>query len=130
MSTAIYMRSALPNPAGMAAQQEQCEAYAREHGLTVTRLYTDLGPSRQGFDALLGDVSQEGIETLVVYSLDRLGREAGTSTRSLTALNEAGVTLHTVREGVTTADSFMLNVLSQVAAYDDEHGDYDDEFAD
>lgn len=96
MKAVIYARVAQANPTSMAAQRERCEAYAREHELTVSRIYTDIGKSRHSLDVLLGEAAQEDVTALVVNSVDRLGRKADECIRYLTALDEAGVTLHNV----------------------------------
>ncbi|WP_431877985.1 recombinase family protein [Amycolatopsis sacchari] len=127
MSTAIYVRSARPGPMELARQREQCEDYAREHGLIVTRVYADTGHARDGLSALLREAPEQNTTDLIVTHLYRLSREASTYFQTCDALSEAGITLHSISEEAFMANPYLRNLARVLADADQSAENYDDD---
>lgn len=53
MKALIYRRSAVHNEQWLDDQKTNCRQYAREHGLTVSGSYYDIGRTGHGLDAML-----------------------------------------------------------------------------
>src|SRR5262245_55022461 len=63
------------------AQVEAARQYSQQHGLALVKIYLDDGVSgtvpfkkRDGGKRLLDDVKQQQFDTVLVYKIDRLGR--------------------------------------------------------
>jgi DNA invertase Pin-like site-specific DNA recombinase len=108
-------------------QRQQCEDYAHEHGLVVTRVYGNIGHSRESLDALLREAAEQNTTDLIVTHLYRLGREASTYFQTCNALSEAGITLHSISEEATLANPFLRNLARVLAGTEQAIEDYDDE---
>ena len=110
-----------------AAQEEAIEAHVRALGLgddvVVVR---DLGrsgadPDRPGLRRILRE-AREG-DAVVVWALDRLGRDARLLLEILDRFKERGVALYSVREGVLgegAAGQLLYSILSAVAEFERE----------
>ncbi|MHC2184815.1 DNA invertase Pin-like site-specific DNA recombinase [Rathayibacter agropyri] len=87
----------------------------------VTKLFRDEGvsgglASRPGLDAAL-DYMREG-DTLVVFKLDRLGRNTVNVLTLLDALSERGIQFRSLTEGISTEGAMgklMLTIMSAFA---------------
>lgn len=86
----------------------------------VTRVFTDHGVSgtkaaRPQLEAVL-DYSREG-DTLVVWKLDRLGRNTRQVLEIVDQLNERGVGFRSLTEGLTTDGPMGKAMLTIIAAF-------------
>lgn len=94
----------------------------------VTKLFSDEGVSgtidpmqRPGFAQLL-DHAREGDE-IVAWRLDRVGRNAAAVLRLVEHLDERGITLRTISDGISTAGTtgrLVLGILAAVAQMERE----------
>lgn len=101
---------------------------SQRDGLTTAgcaRIFTDqlsgVRDDRPGLGELLGYVRSG--DTVVVVSLDRLGRSLSGVIRTVETLTEAGVLLRSLREGIdySTATGRMLaGIFAALAAYERE----------
>lgn len=87
----------------------------------ITKVFSDEGISgtidpvkRPGFAALL-DHAREGDE-VVAWRLDRVGRNAAAVLRLVEHLDERGITLRTISDGISTAGTTGRLVLAILAA--------------
>ena len=53
MTAVTYRRSATQNPSWLESQEAECRTYAREHGLTITDTFTNIGRTGDGLADLL-----------------------------------------------------------------------------
>ena len=74
MNVAIYTRTAVPNPAARRWQRGRCLQLADQLGLDATHEYHDDGKSRPTLDLLLPEILAGSVSTLIIASIDRLGR--------------------------------------------------------
>lgn len=111
-------------------QQQRLEAYATTQGGHLRQVYSDAGLSgclpsakRPGLAALLSDLERlpRGTTTLVVYRLDRLGRNAREVLNLEYELRRKGVQLASVTEQLdssTPTGKVYLHILSAFAEYE------------
>lgn len=125
MSAAIYVRSAPPGRMELARQREQCQDYAREHGLIVTGVYAETGGSRDGLESLLHDAAEQNTTDLIVTHLYRLGRQASIYTQTCDALSDAGITLRSISEEAFMANPFLHSIARALADAEQANADYD-----
>ena len=96
-------------------QRERIEAYCQYKSFDLVAVIEDAGVSgginkaREGFIALLDRIKQEDVDSIILYSLERLSRDMLTLLALERYLNEHGVELHTVDGQVDTStpDGFM-----------------------
>ncbi|MFV8160931.1 recombinase family protein [Mycobacterium sp. 134] len=104
-----------------ALDQQQYDALT-EAGVDPDDMYVDelsaasTKDPRPGLSALLNNVGAG--DTIVVHSVDRLGRSVAEMLATINDLADRGADLHSVREGIdtrTTAGRMMVGVLVSVA---------------
>lgn len=107
IKSALYVRMSTDDQEASPEQQrESTEAYAAEHGYTITHRYEDLGVSgdrtdkRFGFQRMIADGTAGAFNAILCWDQDRFGRfdmiEAG---RWIYPLRQAGIHLATVTDG-------------------------------
>src|ERR1039458_2154854 len=115
MNVGIYVRVACAQrgSSAVAAQQESLERYCTRHGLTVTRRYCDDGTSgllpldqRSAGRRLLRDARLGRFDQLLVSAPDRLGRDVRVVLKAVTQLQECGVFVRTMADGLSEADAW------------------------
>lgn len=133
----VYMRSAVYCRVSTEEQRERhsintqhdfAEKYTELHGITPVDYYLDDGvsgaiPLEQRPDGarLLKDVEDGKIDTIYIWKLDRLGREARLILNVVNTLEELGCQVKSLTEPFDTSTSagrFMLSTLSGVAGYE------------
>ena len=90
------------------AQKDRLEKYAEFQDMEVVRVYCDAGKSgknitgRPEFTQMLQDVSDEGdhVDYILVFKLSRFGRNAADVLNSLQFIQDYGVNLICVEDGV------------------------------
>lgn len=97
----IYLRSATANQEQTDRQEARCRGYLRERGLSATHSYRDYGHPGPALAELLDAASKGEVTDVAITSLDRLGRRFTENLDNFTALEQAGVTIHTA-EGIIT----------------------------
>lgn len=114
------------------AQKDKLRKYAEFQELTVTGEYSDEGKSgkniegRLEFQCMLGDIAsgKDDIEYVPVFKLSRFGRNAADVLNSLQLMQDYGVNLICVEDGIDSSkDSgkLMISVLSAVAEIEREN---------
>ena len=114
------------------AQTERLRKYAEYKEMEVVREYCDAGKSgksitgRPEFQRMLQDVSEErdGVAFILVFKLSRFGRNAADVLNSLQFIQDYGVNLICVEDGIDSSkDSgkLTITVLSAVAEIEREN---------
>ncbi|MDL2302563.1 recombinase family protein [Lachnospiraceae bacterium OttesenSCG-928-D06] len=114
------------------AQREKLKGYAQYQNMVVAGEYTDEGKSgksvegRSDFQQMLKDIEEgkDNVEFVLVYKLSRFGRNAADVLNSLQKMQDFGVNLICVEDGIDSSkDSgkLMISVLSAVAEIEREN---------
>ena len=114
------------------AQREKLRKYADYEGMTIVGEYSDEGFSgkniqgRHEFQRMLADIEacKDGISFVLVFKLSRFGRNAADVLNSLQIMQDFGVNLICVEDGIDSSkDSgkLMISVLSAVAEIEREN---------
>ncbi len=114
------------------AQRDKLRKYAEYEDMTVAGEYSDEGFSgkniqgRLEFQRMLNDIqeSKDGVEYVLVFKLSRFGRNAADVLNSLQLMQDFGVNLICVEDGIDSSkDSgkLMISVLSAVAEIEREN---------
>lgn len=114
------------------AQKERLTKFADYQGMEVVREYCDAGKSgknitgRPEFTQMLQDVADErdGVEYILVFKLSRFGRNAADVLNSLQHIQDFGVNLICVEDGIDSSKEsgkLTITVLSAVAEIEREN---------
>ena len=114
------------------AQREKLRRYAEFQNMQVAEEYTDEGKSgkniegRPEFCRMLEDIAagKDNVEYVLVFKLSRFGRNAADVLNSLQQMQDYGVNLICVEDGIDSSrDSgkLMISVLSAVAEIEREN---------
>src|ERR1039458_9567653 len=131
MPVAVYLRVSTEEQRerqSIATQREFAERYCQLHGLAVYRVYADDGVSgtvplehRPKGSQILRAARNGKFDQLLVYKLDRLGRETRLILNGVAELEELGVRIRSMTEEFDTGTStgrLMLTLLSGFAAHE------------
>jgi site-specific DNA recombinase len=130
MVTVGYVRvstaTQLTDGDGLEAQRARIVAWCAYQGLNLDRVEEDAGVSgsatenRPGFRVAVRKVLEAGTgSTLVVYKLDRLGRNAIDVQETLAVLIDAGVRVVSLADGIDSASGMgaaLLKLLTSILA--------------
>lgn len=108
------------------AQKERIKRYADGNDMVIVGEYSDEGKSgkniagRVEFQRMLTDIAskKDGVEYVLVFKLSRFGRNAADTLNSLQYMQDFGVNLISVEDGIDSskeAGKLMISVLSAVA---------------
>ena len=114
------------------AQRERLIKFADYQGMEIVREYCDAGKSgksiigRPDFTRMLQDVAEEedGVDYILVFKLSRFGRNAADVLNSLQRLQDYGVNLICVEDGIDSSKEsgkLTITVLSAVAEIEREN---------
>lgn len=114
------------------AQRDKLRKYAAYEDMIVAGEYSDEGFSgkniqgRQEFQRMLNDIQEEkdGVSYVLVFKLSRFGRNAADVLNSLQLMQDFGVNLICVEDGIDSskdAGKLMISVLSAVAEIEREN---------
>lgn len=114
------------------AQKDKLRKHAEYEGMTVVGEYSDEGFSgknikgRLDFQRMLNDIkeSKDDISYVLVFKLSRFGRNAADVLSSLQLMQDCGVDLICVEDGIDSskeAGKLMISVLSAVAEIEREN---------
>ncbi len=133
MPVALYLRVSTEEQRerqSIATQREFAERYCALHQLTVSTVYADDGISgtiplhnRPAGNRILPDARLHCFDQLLVYRLDRLGRETRLTLEAVAGLEQCGVRVKSLTEDFDTATAsgrLMLTLLSGFAAHERE----------
>lgn len=129
MRAGIYVRISKDqdgSAAGVIRQEDDCLAYAhRLDGTIVVETYRDndlsafkQGTIRPAFDRLLSDAANGRVDTILCYRVDRLARASREWAKILPTVDDLGLRIIGVADGVDTATQggrFVLGLLAEVA---------------
>ena len=131
MPVALYLRVSTEEQRErqtIATQREFAEHYCALHHLNVFGVYADDGVSgtlplhtRPEGRRILQDARLRRFDQLLVYKLDRLGRETRLTLEAVAALEQCGVRVKSMTEEFDTATAsgrLMLTLLSGFAAHE------------
>lgn len=117
--------------AGVQRQENECRAYAEQHGLTVTHVYVDndisaySGKERPEYAAMLDAVRAGKIGGIIAWHYDRLIRRLGDLETLLTAVEESNTEVRTVKAGdidlSTPTGRMNARLVASIASYEIEH---------
>jgi len=133
MPVAVYLRVSTEEQRerqSIATQRDAAERHCLVNGLAVHRTYDDDGVSgtipvglRPGGSELLRDARLKKFDQLVVYKLDRLGRETGLILEAVAELKRCGVRVQSITESLdneTSSGRLMITLLSGFATHERE----------
>jgi site-specific DNA recombinase len=133
MAVAVYLRVSTEEQRerqSIATQREFGERYCQLHKLAVSRVYADDGvsgtvPLEQRLDGgqILRDARLGKFDQLLVYKLDRLGRDTRLILNAVAELEKAGVRIRSMTEEFDTGTAtgrLMLTLLSGFASHERE----------
>lgn len=131
MAVSIYLRVSTEEQRerqSIATQREFGERYCQLHDLTVFRVYADDGISgtipleqRPEGSQIVRDARLRKFDQLLVYKLDRLGRETRLILNAVAELEKLGVRVRSMTEEFDTGTStgrLMLTMLSGFASHE------------
>ena len=121
MHAAIYLRVSRDDQT-TENQRLVLERVADHRGWTIVQTYEDAGISgakgrdqRPAFDAMLRDAVRRRFDTLMVWSIDRLGRSVLHVANALAELDAAGVRLYCDQQGIDSSTP-MGRAMIQMAS--------------
>ena len=126
MNAAIYARfsSSSQREASIEEQEKICREYANRNQYVVVKVYHDnaltgRNDNSPSLKKLLADSSKNLFEIVLVYSIDRFGRNLVQTLQNENKLNENGVTLLSATESFTNDPSgrFFRNLMMAHAQY-------------
>lgn len=133
MPVAVYMRVSSEEQRerqSIETQRDFAAKYRDLHGIQVYDTYPDDGISgivpidqRPGMIRLFADARQGRFDQVLVYKLDRLGRETLLILQAVDALKKLGVRVRSMTEefdSATATGNLMLTLLSGFAAHERE----------
>lgn len=130
MNVAIYARfsSSSQREASIEEQEKICREYAGRNQYIVVKVYSDSAltgrnDNRPELRKLLADSSKKLFDVVLVYSIDRFGRNLVQTLQNEGKLNENGVTLISVTERFTNDPSgrfFRSLMMAHAQYYSDE----------
>ena len=125
MRAAVYLRVSTDRQ-DCANQEPDLDRYIAARGWTLTKRYTDAGISgaterRPALDELVRDARRRRFDVLVVWRLDRLGRNLRHLVMLVDELHALGIAFVTLAEGIdatTPAGRLQLHVLAAIAEFE------------
>lgn len=128
MNVAIYARfsSSSQREASIEEQVKICKEYATRNQCAVVKVYSDSAltgknDNRPALRKLLADSSKKLFEVVLVYSIDRFGRNLSQTLQDESKLNENGVILLSATESFTNDPSgrFFRNLMMAHQSFSD-----------
>ena len=114
------------------AQEEALKKEAKHRNMKVAGVYCDDGKSgknisgRPAFKNMLDDIvkNKDGVDYVLVFKLSRFGRNAADTLNSLQLMEDYGVNLLCVKDGIDSAGAsgkLIISVLASVAEIEREN---------
>lgn len=126
----VSTREQAENGLSLITQQKQCEEYIKKNNLTlVTEPFIEQGESartvqRTELQKMLQYLfaNKGKVDTLLIYKIDRLSRDAADYQSIKSALNKFGVSIHSLTEPIedNPVGRFIENTMSNIAQLDNE----------
>ncbi|QQR81586.1 MAG: recombinase family protein [Deltaproteobacteria bacterium] len=126
-STVAYFRVSTQEQS-VDMQRRDIRSYCEALGISLVQEYTDEGvsgakASRPGLDSLLSDVRRGKVNTVIVWSLSRLGRSLKNLLGIVEELEACGVSLVSIKEGwdlATPSGRMIFQVLGALSEWERE----------
>lgn len=126
LRAAIYARrSTLKQRGSLAAQLHECEQFARARGWSVVARYTDSASGaekqRPMLKAMLADAWRGKFDTVVCWSIDRLGRSLEHLIHTVNELHSHNVEIVFLEQQIDTrspAGNLILGVFGALAEFE------------
>jgi DNA invertase Pin-like site-specific DNA recombinase len=126
MRAAIYLRVSRDDQT-TENQRLVLERVAEHRGWLITETYEDAGISgakgrdqRPAFDAMLRDAVRRRFDTLMVWSIDRLGRSVLHVANALAELDAAGIRLYCDREGIDSSTPMGRAMIQMASVFGEQ----------
>ena len=114
------------------AQREAARRYANAFDMQIIKEYSDEGKSgkntagRPAFTEMLDDIAskKDNVDFVLVFKLSRFGRNAADSLNSLQLMQDYGVNLICIEDGIDSskeAGKLLISILSAVAEQEREN---------
>ena len=114
------------------AQRESARRYAKAYDMAIVKEYTDEGKSgknikgRPAFTEMLDDIitGVDKVDYVLVFKLSRFGRNAADALNSLQLMQDYGVNLICIEDGINSAKEagkLLISILSSVAELEREN---------
>lgn len=122
----IYARFSSHNQTeqSIEGQIRECTRYADDHKLTIKEIYADRAISgktdrRPEFQRMIDDAKHHRFSDLIVYKVDRLGRDKYDLSNYKKVLKNLGIKIHYVAESIPegAAGTLMESLLEGLAQY-------------
>ena len=117
--------------AGVNRQESECRKFAEQHGLTVSRVFTDndvsafSGTPRPAFAEMIETIKRGGVDGIICWHTDRLYRRARDLEDIVKLVEETGVAVRTVRSGDldlnTPTGRMVARLVASVSNYEVDH---------
>jgi site-specific DNA recombinase len=133
MRAAVYLRVSSEEQRErqtILTQKEEIARYCEAHGVTVIRTYADDGVSgtipfaeRPEGARLIRDAAEGRFDTVLIYKIDRLGRDPLVTLLAVEALKALGVSVQSTTQGFDPEDPvgrLLMTILSGVAGFERE----------
>ena len=113
------------NEASIDQQREAAQRYAKAHGYTIIREYSDAAISgtteeRPGFQLMLAEIGKLRPSALILWKVDRLGRDRIALAMAKKTIRDAGCSIHYVAEALPTEApeaALMEGMLESMAEF-------------
>ena len=125
MITIGYIRVSTPNQVrdgvSLEMQESKIRAYCDQNDMSLSEIITDAGLSgknvsgRPGVQRLLGHIKSKKVDSVVIYSLSRLGRSTSDLLQIASLLEKNNITLHSLTEKLDTSSAigkFFFTLIS------------------
>ena len=125
MNIGYIRNSTLKQENSVETQRKQINDYCDLNNLVLDQIIVDEGISgsgektnlREGYNQILDLIDQGFVETLVVISISRWGRNLGETYKSVRLMKEKDTTFVSLKEHIDTKSiygGFMINILSSL----------------
>lgn len=120
MRAVLYTCMASATPEEVEAERTECEQIGRAAGHDIAGHIYDRSPDRSGLVRLLDTARREGIDALVVTSIDQLSLDPARLQQITAQLEQAGVRIITPHPGLDYAYQRIRDAL--LAPWDSDGG--------
>jgi len=111
---------------GLDHQINSCKEYAHNHEYHIRKSFVDDGRSgrttdRPEFQKMLKEIKEKGIDSVLIYKIDRFARNVTDFSRIWNEFKASGINLISVLEGdLSNGSSLVPNIFASVAQWESE----------
>lgn len=128
MKVAIYCRVSTRDKQDITTQESYLKDYAAREGLTIYKVYSDVGESgsrdsRPQFDRMLTDMRARLFKGILVYKLDRIGRSLSHLVKLFEEFKKKEIEFMSATQSITTTTPegrMFLHMLMTLSQYERE----------